>query len=106
MKKKFVVLALVASFFLTSCSANIEGTWESTEVQDLGFILYQDGSIGYVNPEFKQDYTNWQKEGSELILSYTKDGEDHLDKYQIEKLDKDTLILKEGEYKLIYKRKQ
>lgn len=106
MKKIFVVLSLVASFFLTSCSANIEGTWENSEVKDLGFILYQDGSIGYVNPEYQQEYTNWQKDGSELILSYSKDGEDHLDKFQIVKLDKENLILKDGDYQLIYKRKQ
>lgn len=106
-KKLTAILVIVA---LTACNnAYIEGAWVESisEMPDIqqGFILEKNGNVSSINIA-NWKYKTWNKESNLLLLSGVKI-ENHQDKpftdtLTIEKLTKDSLVLKKAEQFLRY----
>ena len=74
-----------------------------------GFVLEEDGTASSVNMATLQ-YSSWQQNGNELILSGKSIGNhqtiDFTDRYKIQKLTEDTLVLQSGSRTYTYKKQK
>lgn len=74
-----------------------------------GFVLEEDGTAGSVNMATLQ-YNSWQQNGNELILSCKSIGNhqtiDFTNRYKIQKLTEDTLVLQSGSRTYTYKKQK
>lgn len=74
-----------------------------------GFVLEEDGTAGSVNMATLQ-YNSWQQNGNELILSGKSIGNhqtiDFTNRYKIQKLTEDTLVLQSGSRTYTYKKQK
>lgn len=112
MKKILFAAAVVCA--LTSCNGtSIEGSWTEpvpgmTDMQQ-GFTLEEGGKASSINMSTLQ-YEKWERHGEMLILQGTSIGNgltiDFTDTLTIEKLTKDSLVLKDGERRAAYGRTQ
>ena len=123
MKKILFAAAVVCT--LTSCNGtSIEGSWTEpvpgmTDMQQ-GFTLEEGGKASSINMSTLQ-YEKWERHGDMLILQGTSIGNgqtinftdtltgqtiNFTDTLTIEKLTKDSLVLKDGERRAAYGRTQ
>ena len=74
-----------------------------------GFVLEEDGTAGSVNMATLQ-YNSWQQNGNELILSGKSIGNhqtiDFTNRYKIQKLTEDTLVLQSDSRTYTYKKQK
>ena len=74
-----------------------------------GFVLEEDGTAGSVNMATLQ-YNSWQQNGNELVLSGKSIGNhqtiDFTDRYEIQKLTEDTLVLQSSSRTYTYKKQK
>ena len=127
MKKLFFVLTACLAFVLTSCEKNssneemIIGNWKTTtmDIVQVNSGHYIKQTINYnmelyiladqsfmFNEEGETQTGSWMLNGTTLIMNY---GKDYIDKFTIQKLTKNELILRlesaDGYYEYPYKRK-
>ena len=113
MKKVNLIMAGLSSLGLLACgeSESLVGKW-TQPVPDMpqmeqGFVLEEGGKASSVNMA-TLSYEKWEKQNDRLILSGKSIGNRQTiafsDTFAIEKLTKDSLVLKKGTLRLIYGR--
>lgn len=110
MKRSVILTAIFSTAALVACdNVSMEGAWVGLvpgmpDMQQ-GFILEADGSASSINMATLK-YEKWKKEGALLLLSGTSIGNHQslsfTDTLTIEKMTKDSLVLKKGELVLRY----
>ena len=117
MRKAFIItaLSLMMGLGFTSCGnkPSLVGTWiepaiENSVFGDTGFTLEKDGTVTPINTGYVE-YTNWEKNGDQLILRGTYNGTNphpFADTMWIDELTEEKLVLKDfGNYSVTYQRK-
>ena len=113
MKKVNLIMAGLSSLGLLACgeSESLVGKWTqpvpNMPQMEQGFILKEGGKASSVNMA-TLSYEKWEKQNDRLILSGKSIGNRQTiafsDTFAIEKLTKDSLVLKKGTLRLIYGR--
>ena len=113
MKKVNLIMAGLSSLGLLACgeSESLVGKWTqpipNMPQMEQGFVLEEGGKASSVNMA-TLSYEKWEKQNDRLILSGKSIGNRQTiafsDTFAIEKLTKDSLVLKKGTLRLIYGR--
>ncbi len=101
MKKIFAAaVVLLTTMTFVSCSPSIEGNWEEKTTK-ITMNLYKDGSLSVSG----SPYTEWQKDGDNLILTIKNEDSSSSDTFEIKQLTKTDMVLAQDGYELEFVRK-
>lgn len=101
MKKIFAAaVVLLTTVTFVSCSPSIEGNWEEKTTK-ITMNMYKDGSLSVSG----LSYTEWQKDGDNLILTIKNEDLSSSDTFEIKQLTKTNMVLVQDGYELEFVRK-